>query len=229
MPVAAALGVDDLDAVLLERAGQREDVAHVVVDDQHLAALPARRRSCADRMILLIGSGSLAIDRCRNRAVSSSSCSGESMSLTMQSSNAPVAAAVSSASQVLPGVDDDRQVARRPGAAMRSISSKPGRSPAGRDRGPRSRTGARCSASSAARRCRPRSSTTSAVADQRRDARALRLVVLDRPAALRTGRSTKLFSPRQRVEPAPRGRPASRVKPKAPMPERRAASGRRPR
>jgi hypothetical protein len=35
--LAAVLGVDDADAVALQRAGQREDVADVVVDDEHLA------------------------------------------------------------------------------------------------------------------------------------------------------------------------------------------------
>ena len=40
--LAAVLGEDDLHAVLLERARQREDVAHVVVDDEHLAAVERR-------------------------------------------------------------------------------------------------------------------------------------------------------------------------------------------
>ena len=38
MPSLAVLGVDDLHAVRLEHAGEREDVAHVVVDHQHLLA-----------------------------------------------------------------------------------------------------------------------------------------------------------------------------------------------
>ena len=36
--VAAVLGEEHLHLVALEHAGQREDVAHVVVDDQHLLA-----------------------------------------------------------------------------------------------------------------------------------------------------------------------------------------------
>ena len=41
-PVPAVLGEDDLHAVRLEHGGEREDVAHVVVDDQHLLALEHR-------------------------------------------------------------------------------------------------------------------------------------------------------------------------------------------
>ncbi len=52
--LAAVVGPDDVHAVLFQHGGQREDVAHVVVDDQHLLAgqrpaglVHARRGRCA--------------------------------------------------------------------------------------------------------------------------------------------------------------------------------------
>ena len=76
--VAAVVGRDDHHVVLLEHRGQREDVADVVVDDQHLLAgqqlvrAGAARRAC--------GAAPPAASRrcwCRNSAVWSSSRSSE--------------------------------------------------------------------------------------------------------------------------------------------------------
>ena len=63
MPSLPFSAYDDLHLVALEHAGQREDVAHVVVDDQHLACrrTPRRRRAAA-RSIRRFGSGRLRLD-----------------------------------------------------------------------------------------------------------------------------------------------------------------------
>ena len=55
--VAAVVGVEHLHAVQLERAGQREDVADVVVDDQHRRARRAGRAPRRD------GAGGIGCER----------------------------------------------------------------------------------------------------------------------------------------------------------------------
>ena len=76
----------DLDrgAVRLEHAREREDVAHIVLDDENAAAL---ERSCPDCAppcsICCWEAGSFDSTWCRNSVTSSSSRSGERASLMM--------------------------------------------------------------------------------------------------------------------------------------------------
>ena len=74
---------EHVHAAPLEHARQREDVARVVVDQQHGAGRPDPRRSCCSRSSMRCFSGGRSVTtRCRNSAVSSSSRSGDSTPLT---------------------------------------------------------------------------------------------------------------------------------------------------
>ena len=77
----AALGVEHLHLAPLQERGQREDVAHVVVHDQDLAAGERRIGPVELLQHPPLASGRLAVTRCRKSAVSSSSRSGERASL----------------------------------------------------------------------------------------------------------------------------------------------------
>ena len=71
--VAAVAGRDHGHAVLLEHAGEREDVADVVVDHQHLAALQHRIRLMHVLEQAVLRLGSRVTRRCRKKAARSTS------------------------------------------------------------------------------------------------------------------------------------------------------------
>ena len=113
--LAAVLGVHHVDAVLLQRAGQREHVADVVVDDQDpLARGTQLGRRAAGSSSRPASSGRRASARCRNSAVSSSRRSGASRR-RVDGERVGVAASAASprAGQRAAGVDDDRRCAQR--------------------------------------------------------------------------------------------------------------------
>ena len=79
----ARLGREDLHLLALEDAGHREDVADVVVDDQHfLPGQDLRRSACSFSMRSPLLRRQLADRRCRKSEVSSTSRSRERTALT---------------------------------------------------------------------------------------------------------------------------------------------------
>ncbi len=119
-------GADDLHLVVLEQGGEGEDVAGVVVDDQHLAsARGSRWTRGAGRASCCFASGRSATTRWRKRAVSSRSRSGDCTSLSTMLLAMVLSRASSSAERSLP-VKTTTGTSRRAGSACTlSSSSKP--------------------------------------------------------------------------------------------------------
>ena len=105
---------DDLHLLVLEQRREREDVARVVVDDEHLAAAAGRRSTRgAGRASSLLGSGRSATTRWRKSAVSSNSRSGDCTSLRTTLLATVLQPRLLVAGQLLAGEHDDRDVAQR--------------------------------------------------------------------------------------------------------------------
>ena len=100
----AAVGrADHLHLLVLEQRGQGEDVARVVVDDQHLAAAQHLVASRAAARASPASSGGRSVTtRCRNSAVSSSSRSGDCTSFSTMLLAIALSRACSSAVRSLP-------------------------------------------------------------------------------------------------------------------------------
>ena len=127
---AAAFGVVQLDAVLLERAGQREDVADVVVDDDHLAAGQHR----VARAELLQRGLALASGRSSDRrdAASSATLVDELWRSSGRSARPPNDAPARSCrsslgAEVVRRVDDHRRSGGTRPASAAATSSRPDR------------------------------------------------------------------------------------------------------
>ena len=148
--LAARAGRQHRHAAALQHAAEREDVAHVVVDHQHLLARPApRRNDAAGRAFCCFSAGRSATTRCRNSAVSSSRRSGDSTSLTTTLRASVCSRASSSGVSSLPvktttGTSPSAGCVAQLAPAPRSRSC-----PAAADRAPRSRTVRSSTASSA--------------------------------------------------------------------------------
>jgi hypothetical protein len=74
MPWRPLSAFTDLHLVLLQHAGEREDVADVVVDDEHAPAGEPGFARRASSMMRRLSSAMFATCRCMNSAVSSNSC-----------------------------------------------------------------------------------------------------------------------------------------------------------
>ena len=104
----------------LEHAAEREDVPHVVVDDQHRLADQVSSERCSRSSMRCLAGGRSATTRCRNNAVSSSSRSGDSTPLTTTLRASVWSSRVLLGRQLAAGEDDDGQVA--PALIARAIS-----------------------------------------------------------------------------------------------------------
>ena len=96
----------------LQHTAECEDIPHIIID--HPDFLPTRASSerCRRSSIFCFSAGRFPITRCRNRAVSSSSRSGDSTPLTT-TLRASVCSRHLPPEKVLARKDDHRQVAQR--------------------------------------------------------------------------------------------------------------------
>ena len=116
---------DDIHLVVFEQGGQREDIADIVVDDQHLAAAQDLVGAVQPFDHVLLFRGRSATTRCRNSAVSSSNRSGDWTSLRTMLLAIDLELRLFLGGQFLAGEHHDRQIAQRRLACIFSSSSKP--------------------------------------------------------------------------------------------------------
>ena len=136
-------------AAPFEHAAQREDIARVIVNEQHRAADQILVGAVSRSSIRCFSAGRSVTTRCRNSAVSSSRRSGDSTPLTTMLRAMVCSRASSSARQFASGENDNRDFRQRRvcAATLPELQSPTCREAAGR--APRSRRLPSRSASSA--------------------------------------------------------------------------------